>query len=166
MYSSSYSSLSHLYLNITQPFCMMFPLSLGAIMSLFITLLPLKWTCILTILQKCITHLTETLGVRTTMWIFLWLFLVLLVLWLLPQDQGLVCALLHLRMPLVLSLLRVHMGYLHPDMAFLICSSLRSSFGVEHTALALCVSVLNTLYLADKLWPSQCKYWSMCMGFL
>ena len=51
---------------------------------------------------------------------------------------------------LVLSLLDTHVGCLHMDKAFLMCSSSKSRLGEEQTVLVLCVRVLNTLYLADK----------------
>ena len=47
------------------------------------------------------------------------------------------------------------------------CNSSVCSWGVEHTALALCVRVLTTLYLNAMLWwLSHCKYKSVCVGFL
>ena len=48
------------------------------------------------------------------------------------------------------------------------CSySLCSSCALEQTVLALCVSVLNTLCLVDRLWwLSQWRYWSAWVSFL
>ena len=45
------------------------------------------------------------------------------------------------------------LGYLHCIRTlFRCCNSLVSNCDVEHMALALCVKVLITLYLASRLW--------------
>ena len=45
-----------------------------------------------------------------------------------------------------------HLGYIHLNKAAFIYSySLCSNCVLEQTVLALCLSVLNTLYLADRL---------------
>ena len=60
------------------------------------------------------------------------------------------------------------MGYVHLGRAIpMSSSSLCSSWGLAQTVLALCVKVLNTLCLGEKLWwLSQCKYCLLCVGFL
>ena len=44
---------------------------------------------------------------------------------------------------------------------------LEEQLGGSANCLGLCKRMLNTLYLADKLWwLSMCKYWSLCVGLL
>ena len=65
-------------------------------------------------------------------------------------------------------LLSAERGNLHADNAFLIWlfSSCSEDWWVQ-MALALCVKVLNTLFLADMEWLlSQWRYWLVCVGFL
>ena len=65
-------------------------------------------------------------------------------------------------------LFKAHVGHVH------ICNiihkyscSVLSRYGVECITLALCISVLTTQYLTDmSWWLSQCRYWSVCLGFL
>ena len=53
---------------------------------------------------------------------------------------------------LILSLLSTQMGYLCLNKAFFTCSSsLCSSSALVQTVVSLCVRVLNTLYLAERL---------------
>ena len=61
-----------------------------------------------------------------------------------------------------------HLGYLHCVRTSSRCfNSSFSSWELEHTALALCVRVLITLYLQARLWwLSHCRYWSVWVGFL
>ena len=61
-----------------------------------------------------------------------------------------------------------HLGYLHrPSTSSRWCNSLLSNCGVEKMVCALCVKVLITLYLADKLWLlSHGRYKSVWVGFL
>ena len=57
-------------------------------------------------------------------------------------------------------------GYLHLCKASLKCSSLCKYNELEQRVHTLCVRVLNTLYLAARLWwLSYCKYWSVWVGF-
>ena len=66
------------------------------------------------------------------------------------------------------TLLMAHFGYLHfIRTSSRCCISSLSSLGVEHTTLSLCVRVLITLYLYDRLWwLSHCSYKSVWVGFL
>ena len=61
-----------------------------------------------------------------------------------------------------------HLEYLHrPSTSSRWFNSLLSDCGVEQMVCALCVKVLITLYLADKLWlPSHGRYKSVWVGFL
>ena len=61
-----------------------------------------------------------------------------------------------------------HFGYLHsPSTSSRCCNLLLSKCGVEQMVCALCVKVLITLYLADKLWLlSHGRYKSVWVGFL
>ena len=61
-----------------------------------------------------------------------------------------------------------HFGYLYLERTSWRCfSSLSSSLEFEHTALALCVRVLITLYLQARLWwLSHWRYKSVWVGFL
>ena len=106
-------------------------------------LLPLKCTCIPTLLQMFLTLLLRPLEEGTNMWMLLWQLLALV---LLPLDLDWACVLQCLRLFQVVSLLSAHMGYLHLNKAFLMGSFLlKEQLGVIQTALALCRMVLNTL---------------------
>ena len=65
-------------------------------------------------------------------------------------------------------LFRAHLGYSQWFSASCkCCSYVPSSFGVEHTVMALYVGVLMTLYLeAMWWWLSYYKYWSVCVRSL
>ena len=64
--------------------------------------------------------------------------------------------------------LSAHGGKWHCSSADLMCCSSLLRFScVEETTLALCVKVLKTLCFAVMWWLlSQCRYWSVCVGFL
>ena len=81
--------------------------------------------------------------------------------WVLPSSQMLFRNLLS-------TLSNAHLGYLHLDRAFLrCCISLLRGSGPVQTVFALWVRVPMTLYLAARLWwLSDCKYWSVWVGFL
>ena len=81
--------------------------------------------------------------------------------WMLPSSSLLVVNLL-------CTLSKAHLGYLHLDWASLGCwiSLLKSSSPVQ-TVSGLWVRAPMTLYLAAILWwLSNCKYWSVWVGFL
>ena len=151
--------------------CVMLSLSLGVTRRFLMVLLPLTWTCIPTLLQIFLKlllrpwYMVQPCGCCCSC---LGCFLVFLVLILLPLEQVWSYVVLYLWLLLVLSQLRDHVGYLHLIRASLMySSSLCSSSGLAQTVLALCVRVLNTLYLTDKVWwLSQCKYLSVLVGFL
>ena len=63
---------------------------------------------------------------------------------------------------------KAHLGYLQfVRVCSRWCNSSFSSLEVEQTAFALCVRELITLYLQARLWwLSNCRYWSVWVGFL
>ena len=69
---------------------------------------------------------------------------------------------------LMYTFLIAHLGYLASKSTPSRCCNPRfSCWGLEQTALALCVRVLNTLYLSAQLWwISHRRYWSVCVDFL
>ena len=110
-----------------------------------------KWSCSFHIGLECMAQLCDTsslLGWHLYSGFFCFSFLCLLV--------------------FVVFLSVAHFGYLHfIKTSWRCCSSLFSSWGLEHIALALCVRVLITLYLQARLWwLSHWRYKSVWVGFL
>ena len=97
----------------------------------------------------------------------MFLLLGLLSCWLLMLELLLLLDLLGL-MNLWCHWLRVQFGNWHCCSAVLTCWSFLSSLSCEEEmTLALCASVLNTICLAVMWWLlSQCRYWSVWVGFL
>ena len=73
-----------------------------------------------------------------------------------------------LQLKLCCRLFRAHGGKLHACKGFLMCSnSLCNDCWLVETTLALCTKVLKTVCFAAIKWLlSQCRYWSVCLGFL
>ena len=162
MYSSSYSTMSHLYLYMTPLFLVMESLSFGAIRRLLVVLPPLKYTCIL-----CLLHIFLRLSLSLLVY-----GITISVLWLLDVVLVEVLVLVLLLTGTVLSSnllsssVKAHIGYMHLDRTSCGCSFYRRC-GLEHTVLVLWCSVLTTLYLAEMVWwLLQCRYWSVWVGFL
>ena len=73
-----------------------------------------------------------------------------------------------LKLNLCCRLFRAHGGKQQACKAFLMCSiSLWSACWLVKTIFALCAKVLKTLCFAMMKWLlSQCRNWSVCVGFL
>ena len=160
MYSSSHSTLSHLYLQMTPLLFCMGSWSLGAIGRFW--WLYLLWNN----LHPMVTaHLLETFTDPSVVWnnnvrfpggvssrfvlIVMFFFLV----WFLD---------------FIMILLRAHAGYLHLDRAvYRWSSSCFNSWGLEQMVLALWSRVPIKLYFDGNVWwLSHCRYRSVCVGFL
>ena len=161
MYSSSHSTLSHLYLYMTPLLFWIGSWSLGAIRRFLMVVPSLKYTCTPWLLHTFLKLLLSPLWYGTTMcgfWMLsvpVFFLLLLLFFWVWLLD-------------LILILLRAHAGYLHFVRA--LCkwsSSCFNSWGFEQIVFALWCRVPIRLYLDGNVWwLSQCRYKSVCVGFL
>ena len=124
VYSSSHSSISHLYLYIATYFWVMFSLSVGAIRRHVMVLPSLKWTYIPTLLQMFLTF-TEILGIRNHQVDVIDVVIAGIIS---PGPELGLCVTVFEAVPTLQSIDHP-VGYLYLDKAFLICSSSRSSWG-------------------------------------
>ena len=140
----------------------------GTISRFLMVLLPLKWVCIPYLPQIFLMLLQRPWVYGITIWPLVLTSLVTgwvpVMSWLLAQLLTSMDDLLSL----FSTLSKAHLGYFQLVRAFLRCSnSFWRSSGQLQTVLALWVRVLMTLYLTERWWwLSNCKYWSMWVGFL
>ena len=162
MYSSSHSTLLHLYLYMTLLFFMM--VSLGTIRRFLMVSSPFRCTCIPHLLHVLLKFSLSPWWYGTTMcgWLMLscsgLVGLVPLLLFLLAVSFGFFS----------LTLFRAQVGYLHLFKAEVRCySSFCRCWDEEHMVLALWIKLPITLYFDGILWwLSHCRYKSVWVGFL
>ena len=167
MYSSSHSSLSHLYLLLY--FSVWCCPVLGGHQEVLDGTVSPKMDLDPILPHMFLKVLLKHLEWGTTIWmllrllLLLVLFLWLLVLWLLFWA----CLMLYMGL-LIWSLFEVQIGYLHLSRALPMCSSsFCSSCTLVQTVLDLCVRVPKTLHLEGRLWwLSQWRYRPVWVRFM